>query len=218
MARHDLRSEYRVALAIGLLASLGIHVLLLRFGPALGSTGSVTRAGALRVVDIPPAPAPAPPATTLPADPPPIPAPSLPIASTIGSPPPTPEFIPYEIGPKLENSEEVQRFLQELYPADYRSQRIGGLVVLWLYIDTEGNVARVQIRIPSGHDLFDTAAREVAHRMAFRPAYIHGHPVGVWVSQGIRFQVQTAAADTEARRAGAKDSLLATGRQGHRGR
>jgi TonB family protein len=205
MARHDARTQYRWALAVGLAASVAIHVFLFLLSPTLPADSVVERARALQVVHIPPAPVAAPPETDVPAQPAPIPSPATPVVADLDRPPTEPEFIPYEIAPKLENPAEIQRLLQDLYPVQYREQRIGGVVVLWLYIDSEGNVARVLVRAPSGHTGFDEAAQEVAHHMAFRPAYIHGHPVGVWVSQGIRFTVHQAA-DTNALRPGPHES------------
>jgi TonB family protein len=216
MARHDARTQYRVALAAGLVGSVVIHGLLLLFAPALPIGNAVARASALQVVDIPPAPTPAPPEAQVPEEPAPIPTPAMPVAAALDEPPDAPQLIPYEIAPKLENPAEVQRILQDLYPAEYRDQRIGGVVVLWLYIDTEGNVARVLVRAPSGHAGFDEAAQAVAHRMAFRPAYIHGHPVGVWVSQGIRFTVRQTA-DTNALRSVPHQSPVASNRTGGHG-
>lgn len=209
MARHDARTRYRLALAVGLLASVALHVVLFRYFPAVEAHGVVDRARALQVVRIPPAPAPVPPATRVPEQPAPIATPATPLAVKLNAPPDAPHFIPYEIAPRLENPAEVQRLLQNLYPADYRQKDIGGVVVLWLFVDTEGNVQRVVVRTPSGHEEFDAAAREVAHRMAFRPAFIHGHAVGVWVSQGIRFKVQKMAAP-DASGPAAPDSLVAS--------
>jgi TonB family protein len=214
VTRHDLRTQYRFALAIGLLASICVHVLVLQFAPGIHVGGAGGGSGVLQVVHIPPVPTvAAPPETRVPEEPAPIPAPAMPVAGDLSAPPEAPRMIPYEIAPKLENPVEVQRILQELYPAEYREQRVGGVVVLWLFIDTEGNVAKVLVRVPSGHDQFDQAAQEVAHRMAFRPAYIRGHPVGVWVSQGIRFQVQEPA-DSNALRPGSPDSAASSGPSG----
>ena len=216
MARHDARTQYRVALAAGLVGSVVLHGLLLLFAPALPIGNAVARASALQVVEIPPAPTPAPPEAHVPAEPAPIPTPAMPVAAALDAPPDAPQLIPYEIAPRLENPAEVQRILQELYPTEYRDQRIGGVVVLWLYIDTEGNVARVLVRAPSGHSGFDEAAQEVAHRMAFRPAFIHGHAVGVWVSQGIRFTVRQSADTNALRSIRDHDSPVASNSKGDR--
>lgn len=213
MARHDARKQYRWALAAGLLGSVALHALLLEFSPPLPMKGALERAHALEVVQIPPTPTPAPPETDVPQEPAPIPAPAMPVVASLDKPPTEPELIPYEIAPRLENPGEVQRLLQELYPLEYREQKIGGVVVLWLYIDTKGNVARVLVRAPSGHAGFDQAAQQVAHRMAFRPAFIHGRPVGVWVSQGIRFTVHQTA-DTNAVRTIRHESPMASNTTG----
>lgn len=215
MARQDARTRYRLTLAVGLLASVVLHVFVFRFFPTIEAHGVIDRARALRVIQIPPAPTPAPPQTRVPEEPAPIATPATPLAVKLKAPPDAPHFIPYEIAPRLENSAEVQRLLQNLYPVDYRDKDIGGVVVLWLFVDTDGNVQRVVVRTPSGHDEFDAAAREVAHRMAFRPAFIHGHAVGVWVSQGIRFTVQKAVVPAAAGAGGADSLMASTGRGGH---
>jgi TonB family protein len=98
-----------------------------------------------------------------------------------------PTYIPHDIAPRLENPAHVQQLLESLYPADYRDAGIGDEVELWLFVDDEGEVARALVRTPSRYAAFNAAARHVARSMEYRPAFNRGRPVGVWVSQPIRF-------------------------------
>lgn len=60
-------------------------------------------------------------------------------------------------------------------------------MLLWLYIDVEGNVLETRVHESSGVDALDEAAREVASEMRFRPAQYRSRPVPVWVAQRIEF-------------------------------
>lgn len=101
-----------------------------------------------------------------------------------------PRFIPYEVAPELKNPREVEAYLQRTYPTELRSSGIGGHVVVWLYIDREGRVQKIQVQESSGYAALDQAARRVAGRMEFTPAVNRDRRTPVWVQQGITFEVR----------------------------
>jgi periplasmic protein TonB len=99
-----------------------------------------------------------------------------------------PTFTPYEVEPEVRNSREVQQALTREYPSILRDAGIGGVVVMWFFIDEEGIVQNVQVNESSGHASLDAAAERVAYEFRFSPALNRDQPVPVWVSIPIRFQ------------------------------
>lgn len=100
-----------------------------------------------------------------------------------------PTFTPMTVRPELENPDEVSRALQRAYPPLLRDAGIGGQVIMWFFIDEQGNVLRTQVKTSSGTNALDAAALRVAGSMKFRPAYNRDIPVPVWVEIPIRFTV-----------------------------
>ncbi len=104
-----------------------------------------------------------------------------------------PRYIPYDVEPRLTNSREVQRVLEREYPPLLKESGIGGEVVVWLYIDENGEVADRQVRQDppgtSGYDALDAAALEVADVMEFVPAQNRDKTTAVWVQIPITFTV-----------------------------
>lgn len=188
--RDDLRRLYPRALAIGLIFSAVLHAVGITVFSA-GLSGPAPEPPAEMVI-LPPAPeseTPPPPSVDVPPAPDPIPRPATPVAGPVESPE-IPELIPHDVPPRLENVEQVRRMLLAAYPDTLRDEGIQGQVVLWMFVDRAGEVRELQLRSSSGHPTLDTSARDVAHVMAFRPALHRGDPIGVWVSQPIRFEVQ----------------------------
>lgn len=101
-----------------------------------------------------------------------------------------PAFIPYEVPPKLSNPEEVREHLQEAYSEDLREDGVEGRVVLWMYVDAEGQVERVRVQHSSGLDALDEAAKQVGLNMEFKPAMNQDRPTAVWVQQPITFETE----------------------------
>jgi protein TonB len=101
----------------------------------------------------------------------------------------TPSFTPHTVKPGLTNAEEVQRALVREYPSMLRDAQIGGSVVVWLFIDTEGRVENSKVQTSSGYPMLDAAALDVANTMRFTPAYNRDQKVPVWVSIPITFRV-----------------------------
>lgn len=115
---------------------------------------------------------------------------NLPPPPKTGSPADRPSFIPYDVAPKLKNAKEIQRLLQRLYPAQLREAGVEGTVVLWIYIDENGEVIRSQVQQSSGYDAMDKAAISTADKMEFSPAMNRDKRTPVWVAQAITFEVR----------------------------
>jgi protein TonB len=101
----------------------------------------------------------------------------------------TPSFTPHTVRPELTNGEEVQRALIREYPPMLRDAQIGGTVVVWLFIDTNGVVENSKVQTPSGYPMLDAAALAVANTMRFTAAMNRDQKVPVWVSIPITFRV-----------------------------
>lgn len=101
-----------------------------------------------------------------------------------------PQFIPYDTRPRLLNGAQIERLLLTEYPAPLRDAGIGGRVVMWLYVDLSGDVARTVVKESSGQALLDAAAERIAARMRFEPARNRDKVTAVWVSQPIGFSVK----------------------------
>jgi protein TonB len=101
----------------------------------------------------------------------------------------TPSFTPHTVKPGLTNADEVQRALVREYPPMLRDAQIGGTVIVWLFVDTEGRVENSKVDKSSGYPMLDAAALDVANTMRFTPAYNRDQKVPVWVSIPIKFQV-----------------------------
>jgi protein TonB len=100
-----------------------------------------------------------------------------------------PEFIPYTVAPRLRNRGEVLALLREVYPRSLRSAGIGGTVLLWIYVNEEGDVLDARVAESSGYDGLDRAAKTVASAMHFSPAMNRDRVTAVWLSQPIAFEV-----------------------------
>jgi periplasmic protein TonB len=100
-----------------------------------------------------------------------------------------PSFTPMTVKPDLINRDEVGRVLEREYPAVLRDSNIGGTVVMWVYVNTEGKVDKTQVNTSSGQPLLDNAADRVAKTMRFSPAYNYDQKVAVWVQIPVTFRV-----------------------------
>ena len=99
-----------------------------------------------------------------------------------------PRFTPMTVRPTIRNVEEVRRALMRFYPPLLRDAGIGGTVVMWFYIDVDGNVVRTQVNQSSGHAGLDDAASRVAELIDFTPAMNRDQRVPVWIQWPITFQ------------------------------
>lgn len=98
-----------------------------------------------------------------------------------------PTFTPYTVRPGVKNRQEVQIALQREYPTLLREAGLGGEVLVWFFIDEEGQVVRTQVHQSSGHEALDQAALKVADIIQFTPALNRDKRVPVWISLPIVF-------------------------------
>jgi len=100
----------------------------------------------------------------------------------------TPTFTPYTVRPELRNRGDVQRALTREYPPLLRDAGIGGTVVVWFFINAQGELENTEIAESSGQQALDDAALRVAQVMEFTPALNRDEQVPVWISLPITFQ------------------------------
>ena len=103
-----------------------------------------------------------------------------------------PVFTPYTQKPELANPSDVTRLLTQHYPPILRHAGIGGTVVTWVFIDSEGAVRNARVARTSGHAELDSAAVKVARGTRFTPARNRNAPVDVWVQIPIVFSADGA--------------------------
>lgn len=98
-------------------------------------------------------------------------------ASRAGPPAIPPDYEP----PRLLNTTQVAELLR------VHGVERGARIVLWLYVDTLGFPARVQIRTGAANPALDSAAVRVARVMEFEPARRSGRRTSAWVEQPLVF-------------------------------
>ena len=100
-----------------------------------------------------------------------------------------PAFTPMTVRPQILNEPEIIREMTRQYPTILRDAGIGGTVVVYFFVDTNGRVGNREIFQSSGYDQFDQAALKVADVYEFRPAQNRDQIVPVWVQFPITFRV-----------------------------
>lgn len=101
-----------------------------------------------------------------------------------------PVFTPMTVRPEIKNRAEVIRAMEREYPPILRDAGIGGTVVVYFFVDTDGTVLRAQIHESSGHAALDEAAINVSHVYRLSPALNRDQKVQVWVQFPITFEVR----------------------------
>ncbi|MEJ2311993.1 MAG: energy transducer TonB [Gemmatimonadales bacterium] len=197
-------------LAYGLIGAVAVHFALFAFFPNLQAADLSGVGDALETIELPPEVQIPPPPEQIsrPATPKVAaaditedvtiapttfesnPVENLPPPPKTGSPADRPSFIPYDVPPKLKNPGDIQKLLQRLYPSQLREAGIEGTVVLWIYIDENGQVQKTQVQKTSGYDAMDKAAMGTADKMEFSPAKNRDKKTPVWVAQAITFEVR----------------------------
>lgn len=100
-----------------------------------------------------------------------------------------PVFTPYTVKPELKNPREAVRIVEKAYPNLLKQAGIGGTVVVWVFINTNGQVQNADVNKSSGNKTLDEAAREAAMKFEFTPALNRDKKVPVWISIPITFSV-----------------------------
>ncbi len=98
-----------------------------------------------------------------------------------------PVFTPFTVKPDIRNREEVRQALKEEYPPLLREAGLGGMVLVWFFIDEEGQIVRTLIHQSSGFESLDEAALKVADIVQFSPALNRDKRVPVWISLPVTF-------------------------------
>ncbi len=101
-----------------------------------------------------------------------------------------PTFTPFTVAPEIRNRGELARAIGEHYPPDIRDAGIGGVVVVWFYIDETGKVTNTRVAQSSGFPQLDEAALTVSDLFVFSPALNNDQNVPVWVQFPITFEVR----------------------------
>lgn len=208
-ANQRFKSSFRFFRATALLTSVGIHFLAFEFFPKMQAADLDFAPDELAAIELPPE-------VRIPPPPEAIVRPARPrvsedildeditIASTtfdenpvseLAPPPPDveadpseqPVYVDRDIEPRLLNGPDMLRLLAKLYPRVLKEARIGGNVVLWVWVDAEGNPSRAQIYRSSGYGQLDDAALAIVERMKFSAAMLRDKPIGVWIAQPISF-------------------------------
>jgi TonB family protein len=105
-----------------------------------------------------------------------------------------PSFTPYTVKPDVKNRVEVVEALEAEYPPLLRDAGIGGMVLVWFFVDESGQVQKVQINESSGHQALDEAALRVGAKIEFTPALNKDKRVPVWISLPITFTTSAKGA------------------------
>jgi protein TonB len=101
-----------------------------------------------------------------------------------------PTFTPFTVAPTILNRQEVVRSMEREYPPLLRDAGIGGTVLVFFFIDENGQVQDTRINESSGHQALDDAALAVSEVYRFSAALNRDKKVPVWVSFPITFQVR----------------------------
>ena len=98
-----------------------------------------------------------------------------------------PQFVRHTTPPILAAPRSVERTLEAEYPAALRDAGIGGTVVAYLFVNTDGRVSRIFMKTSSGHWELDRVAFRVAELAPFLPGTNDGKPVGMWIEIQVPF-------------------------------
>lgn len=98
-----------------------------------------------------------------------------------------PTFTPYSVAPDLINRREAAAAVVRAWPQVLKDAGIEGVVVVWIFIDEEGEVRNTQVSRTSGIPQLDDAALRAAEAFRFSPALNRDRAVPVWVELPITF-------------------------------
>lgn len=79
---------------------------------------------------------------------------------------------------------------QPPYPAMSRKQREEGTVRLHVMVGANGHAELVKVKVSSGHERLDMAARAAVQEWRFVPARQRGQNIAGWVEVPIKFQLE----------------------------
>jgi protein TonB len=99
-------------------------------------------------------------------------------------------FTPWDVPPRITNTEEIMRALERAYPPLLRDAGITGMVQLLVHIDANGKVLEARVGTSSGYASLDAAALSVVDVFRFRPAQNRDVPTAVWTSLPVTFEIR----------------------------
>ncbi len=210
-ANQRFKNSYRTIGALAVFASVGVHFLAFEYFPRIQAADFDFVAAELAAVELPPE-------VRIPPPPQAIVRPARPRvsesvldeditiaattfdenpASQLAPPPPNvevdpsdqPVYVDRDVEPRLLNGPEMIRLMDRIYPKQLKEAGIGGDVLMWVWVDAEGNPSKAQINRSSGYVLLDETALAMAVQMRFAPAMLLDKPLGVWIAQPISFSV-----------------------------
>lgn len=210
-ANQRFKGSYRLVGALAILASVTVHFIAFEFFPRMQAADFDFVPDQMAAVELPPE-------VRIPPPPEAIVRPARPRvsesvldeditiaattfeenpASELAPPPPDvevdpseqPVYIARDTEPRLLNGPEMIRLMDRMYPPALKEARIGGDVLMWVWVDEEGRPGNAQINRSSGRPQLDETALAIAAQMRFSPAMLRDKPVGVWVAQPISFSV-----------------------------
>jgi protein TonB len=101
-----------------------------------------------------------------------------------------PVFTPMTVRPEYRSLEGARRIVERHYPKLLKDAGIGGTVMVWVFIDTEGVVQNAKVQRSSGNSALDDAAMTASYEIRFTPALNRDKKVPVWVAIPITFSVK----------------------------
>lgn len=101
-----------------------------------------------------------------------------------------PVFTPYTVAPRIKDSRRAARIVESFYPAILKNAGIGGTVVVWAFIDSQGVVQNSEMNTSSGNPALDRAAVDAVREFEFTPALNRDAQVPVWVALPITFRAE----------------------------
>jgi len=210
-ANQRFKRSYRTVGALAVFASVAVHFAAFQFFPNIQAADLGVVHDELAAIDLPPE-------VRIPPPPEAIVRPARPRvsesildeditiaattfdenpASELAPPPPDvevdpseqPVYVDRDTEPRLLNGPEMIRLMDRLYPAILKEAGVGGDVLMWVWVDEQGNPGNARINRSSGRIQLDEVALAIAAQMRFEPAMLRDKPVGVWVAQPIAFSV-----------------------------
>ena len=100
-----------------------------------------------------------------------------------------PVFTPYTVRPEIKDRQRAKEIMRQHYPQILQEAGIGGMVFVWVFIDTKGRVQNAQVQQGSGNAALDAAALEAVYELEFTPALNMDKLVEVWVAFPVTFRV-----------------------------
>ena len=93
----------------------------------------------------------------------------------------------YDSPPALQNPDDIDRALRELYPEESKRRGERGNIGTLLRIGLDGALQEARVFRSSGYPELDDAALAVVRRMQFSPALHQGAPREVWITMWVAF-------------------------------